>query len=351
MWKNHSAYIVPFAFLAGALLLGLLGKKIILKKIEKFARRTSWRGDDILIAVLKRWIVWWFLFAGAYLASISVPVEPGMLKLLHGAILVLTVLSLTICAADLSADFVDLYSASLKEALPRTTIFTNLTRIFVFLIGILVIFNSLGISITPILTGLGIGGLAVALAMQETLANLFSGLQIIASKQIRPGDYIRLESGEEGFVADINWRNTTVRELANNMNIIPNAKIAKTIIKNYSLPDKAMSVLIQVGVAYDSDLEKVEKATVEVAGEILQSVAGGASDFAPFIRYHTFGDSAVNFSVILRVNEFVDQYVVKHEFIKRLHRRFQAEGITIPFPMRTVHFADRVPPLPPQDGG
>ncbi|MBU4405409.1 MAG: mechanosensitive ion channel family protein, partial [Acidobacteria bacterium] len=220
---------------------------------------------------------------------------------------------------------------------------TNLTRIFVFLFGFLIIFNSLGISITPILTGLGIGGLAVALALQETLANLFAGLQLIASKQIRPGDYIRLGSGEEGFIVDINWRNTTVRELSNNLNIIPNSHISKTIVKNYFLPEKISSVLVQVGVAYESDLEKVEKATIEVAREVMREIPGGVSDFEPFTRYHTFGDSSINFTVILKAKEFVDQYILKHEFIKRLHKRYQAEGITIPFPIRTLHFEGKVP--------
>ncbi len=342
--------IAPLCFIAGAAVLGFIAKRIILKKIEKLARRTSWKGDDILIAALRRWIVWWFLFAGAYLATLSAPVEIALLKLLHSLILILALLSLTVFASNLSVNFVNLYSENLKESIPRTTIFANLTRVLVFMIGLLIIFNSLGISIAPILTGLGIGGLAVALAMQETLANLFSGLQIIASKQIRPGDYIRLESGEEGFVVDINWRNTTVRELGNNVNIIPNSRIAKTIIKNYDLPEKAMSVLVQVGVAYESDLDKVEKATIEVAREVMRDVTGAVSDFEPFIRYHTFGDSAINFSVILRANEFVDQYIIKHEFVKRLHQRYQAEGINIPFPMRTLHFADTLPPSLTMDG-
>jgi small-conductance mechanosensitive channel len=350
MWKTYSSFVWPLGMMAGAWVLGLIGKRIILKKIAKFARKTSWRGDDVLVAALRRWILWWFLFAGAYLASLSVPVEASLLKLLHHVILVLFLLSLTIFASNMSVQFIGLYSENLKESLPKTTIFTNLTRIFVFLIGILIIFHTLGISIAPILTGLGIGGLAVALALQETLSNLFSGLQLIASKQIRPGDYIRLESGEEGFIVDINWRNTTVRELSNNLNIIPNSQIAKTIIKNYFLPEKVSSVLVQVGVAYESDLEKVERVTIEVARGVMREVPGGVSDFEPFIRYHTFGDSSINFTVILRAREFVDQYLVKHEFIKRLNRRYQAEGISIPFPMRTLHFAGKVPPAFSREG-
>ena len=199
------------------------------------------------------------------------------------------------------------------------------------------ILHSLGISITPILTALGVGGLAAALALQPTLANLFSGLQIIAAKQLHPGDYIKLDSGEEGYVTDIAWRNTIIRALPNNMIIVPNSKLASAIVTNYYQPEQEMAVLVQVGVSYKSDLKKVEEVTIEVGKEIMREVEGGVPDFEPFIRYHTFDDSSINFTVILRTTEYVGQYLIKHEFIKRLHKRYNKEGIVIPFPIRTIH--------------
>jgi small-conductance mechanosensitive channel len=209
------------------------------------------------------------------------------------------------------------------------------------MIGVLIMLQSLGISITPIITALGVGGLAVALALQDTLSNLFSGLQILISRQLRPGDYIRLDTGEEGYVADITWRNTTIRALPNNMIVVPNAKLASSIIvTNYYMPEQEMSVLVQVGVAYESDLEKVEKVTIEVAKEVMKEVPGGVPEFEPFTRYHTFADFSINFSVILRAKEVVDQYLIKHEFVKRLHRRYLKEGIQIPFPIRTIHMKE-----------
>ena len=134
---------------------------------------------------------------------------------------------------------------------------------------------------------MGIGGLAVALALQDTLSNLFSGLQIIASRQVRIGDYVKLNTGEEGYVTDITWRNTTIRAIPDNMIIVPNSKLASTILTNYHQPAKVMSVIVQIGVSYDSDLAKVEKITLEVAKEILREIEGGIPDFEPFIRYHT----------------------------------------------------------------
>jgi small-conductance mechanosensitive channel len=93
---------------------------------------------------------------------------------------------------------------------------------------------------------------------------------------------------------------------------------------------------VEVGVDYSSDLIHVERVVTDVGRTVMTEVAGGVPDFDPFIRYHTFADSSVNFTVILRAQEFVDQYLVKHEFIKRLHARFAGEGIVIPFPIRTI---------------
>jgi small-conductance mechanosensitive channel len=190
---------------------------------------------------------------------------------------------------------------------------------------------------------LGVGGLAVAPALQDTLSNLFAGFYITVSRQIRIGDYVKLESGEEGYVTDVAWRATKIRMLPNNVVLVPNAKPASAIITNYSLPDKELAVLVQVGVDYASDLEHVERVMVEVARAVMQTVPGGVPTFEPFIRSHTFGDSSINFTVILRAKEFVDQYLLTHEFVKRLHTRYERAGITIPFPIRTVHLQHAEP--------
>jgi small-conductance mechanosensitive channel len=206
----------------------------------------------------------------------------------------------------------------------------------VYIIGILVLLQSLGISIAPILTALGVGGLAVALALQDTLSNLFAGIHMVASRKIRPGDYVELDGGREGYVEDITWRYTTIRTLSNNMVIIPNAKLASSVATNFALPDREIAISVDVGVAYESDLEKVESVTLEVAREVMEEVEGGVPGSEPSIRYRKFDDSSIGFSVNLRAKEFTNQYFIRHAFIKRLHKRYRAEGIDIPFPIRTI---------------
>ena len=189
---------------------------------------------------------------------------------------------------------------------------------------------------------MGIGGIAVALGLQSTLSNLFSGMYVLSAGQIKPGDYIRLNSGEEGYVVDVGWGNTTIRMLSNNLIIIPNSKVVSSIVTNFNLPKKDMAVLVDVGVSYDSDLEKVERVTVETARDVMKTVDGGVPDFEPFIRYHTFDSSSINFTVILRGNRYVDQYLIKHDFIKRLHKKYKEEGIEIPYPITTVYLKNGI---------
>ncbi len=273
---------------------------------------------------------------GIYIALNFVSLPDKILALTQKILLVLVLFTAFLFLARFLSDLIQIYEDKIKGALPGASIFKNLIKGFVLVIGFLMILHTIGISITPLITTLGIGGLAVALALQDTLANLFAGLHIVATKKVRPGDYIKIETGEEGYVTDITWRDTTIRQLPNNIVIIPNSKLASAIVTNYYFPERELAVLVQVGVSYDSDLEKVEKVTIEVAKEVMQEVSGGVPEFNPFIRYHTFDDFSINFTVILRAKEFVDQYLVKHEFVKRLKKRYDQEGIEIPFPIRTV---------------
>ena len=329
--------IVIISFIAGGYLIGYITEKIILSRLKNFAKKTKWEGDEVVISALKGMPEIWFVLLGFYLGLFNMPLSQNVYIIFQRVILVVVISTATLVLAKIAVGFVDVYTKKTVGILPSSSIFTNLTKLIIFAIGALVILQTFGISVMPIITAMGIGGLAIALALQDTLSNLFSGLNILATKQIKPGDYVKLDSGEEGYVEDITWRNTIIKMLSNNMIIIPNSKLASSIVTNYFLYEKEISVLIPVGVSYDSDLEKVEKITLKVAEDILKKVKGGIPAFKPFIRYNAFSDSSIDFNVIFRVKEFADQYVIRHEFIKKLHKRYKKEGIEIPFPIRTVH--------------
>ncbi|MEU5103980.1 mechanosensitive ion channel family protein [Streptomyces sp. NPDC021354] len=327
--------IVVCAALAASVAMGLLSR-MALRWLGERASRTRWRGDDIIVDALRTIAPWACGAAGVSGAAAALPLTATVDHSVNQVLTAVLILVTTVAVARVIADLVRAQALSRSGVAGSATIFVNITRIAVLAMGVLILLETLGISIAPLLTALGVGGLAVALALQDTLANLFAGVHILASKTVQPGHYIRLGSGEEGYVVDINWRNTTVRQLPDNLVIIPNAKLAGAITINYHQPEEQMSIMIQARVDYDSDLDHVERVSIEVATEVMAEVSGGVPDHEPVVRFHTFGEAGIDFSVILRVQEFSDQYLIKHEFLKRLHQRYRTEAIDIPLPMRTV---------------
>lgn len=334
-------WILPITLILGSLILGAIFEKIIIKKLSKFAVKTQFFGHEVVFEALQRKTIIWFFLAGLYGATLTLPLQPPVSSLLQKVLTVLFLYTFTLVLAKIAGGFVSLSGQVSRGALPSASLLSNLAKLLVFLFGILMILQALDIPITPIIATLGIGGLAVALAFQETLSNLYAGLYLIISQQVRPGDYVQLENKEEGYITDISWRNTTIKEIPNNLIIVPNTKLASAILKNYHLPAKEIVIQIPIGVSYDSDLERVEQITVDVAREVMQVVSGGVPEFEPFILYQDFGEFSINFKVFLKVREFFDQRLVKHEFIKRLHKRYRKEEIEIPFPTRTMYLKEK----------
>lgn len=212
----------------------------------------------------------------------------------------------------------------------------TLVSIIVWGLALTFILDQLGVDISALLAGLGIAGVAVALALQNTLSGLFSAVGLALDKPVRQGDFVQLENGVKGFVKDISMRATRIETFEGNLVIVPNSKLSEMTITNSFLPEDRTRFDVLVGVAYDTDLDKAERVAIEVAKKVLDMHGAGANK-EPFVRFVSFGDSAIEMKVFLTVNQFLDQYVVKHDFVKALHVRFAKEKIEIPFPQRVVH--------------
>lgn len=332
---QYMIYIVPAAVILSGLIIGYLLEKLIFALIRRRLGKTSPHAVNA-VGAMRGIVVLLFVIVALYIDIEIVAMTPRLHDFLGNALLVLVIFSVTFIIVRLTVGIINIYSSKNGNVLPSTTIIVNLTSVLIYAIGLMVILQTLGISITPVLTALGVGGLAVALALQDTLANLFAGLSIIASGKIKVGDYIQAES-YAGYVVDITWRYTSIRVLPNNIVVIPNKKLAESIVTNYYLPEEQISVSVNLGVSYKCDLEKVERVTTEVAKEVMQNVEGGVPEHEPSVRYNEFGQSSINFSVNMRAKEFAHQYIIKHEFIKRITERYKKEGIEIPYPVRTVY--------------
>ena len=215
-------------------------------------------------------------------------------------------------------------------------ILIRITSIVVFTMGALVALDLVGIPITPLLAGLGIGGLAVALALSPTISSFIAGTYVVAEGHISEGDYIEIDAERAGFVMSVGWRSTVLRSRFNNMIVVPNSLITESIVTNYATPGPAVTGNVENGVSYESDLKHVERVSLEVAREVIEEVEQANKDFEPIFRYSEFADSNINFRVIFQGVDRAGMIAIKHEIIMRLHARFNEEGIEINYPVRKL---------------
>ena len=328
--------LVPASIVLAALTVGIIADRLIRRYIDHHlaVEESTWK--YVFIRSMQGVPIFFSFIIGLYWAIDAVEISPTLTKLLSYLLFTSNVFSITRVLARTVDGVVTMYFERSGRNLPKTTLLNNILIGVIYAMGLLVILQYYGISIAPILTAAGVGGMAVALALQEMLANIFSGLHLILSKQLRIGDYIRLGSGEEGRVTDITWRFTAIIPLgAGNTVVIPNKTIAGANITNFSLPTLNINISVPVGVAYDSDLAAVERITIETAKEVLARVDDNPNA-EPLVRYTDFGDSSINFNVILPSSMFDNQGIIKHEFIKALTDRYRTEGIDIPYPIRTI---------------
>jgi len=334
--------IAPLCLLLATLAGGYLVRWLLFRALRRWGTRTSSQVDVVVSRTLGGPILIWSLILGVYFATEYLDLPDRTLHLIERTLLVLTILSLTLMTSRLARNVIRHYGTRVQGAMPVTTLTQNLAQLFIILLGALILLRHFGVSITPILTAFGVGGLAVALALQDTLSNLFAGFYISVAGQVRLGDYIKLNTGEEGYVTDISWRSTTIRALGNNLIIIPNAKLAQAVVTNYYLPERRMALNIPVGVSYASDVDKVERVLIEEVTKAAGAVTGLLAEPAPIVRLMPgFGDSSLNFTLTCQVAEFVDQFLVQHELRKRILKRFAAERIEMPFPTRTVYVREQ----------
>ena len=327
--------LVAVILIGIGLAVGILLEKFIQNWMHRWAKTSAFRGDNIVVTSLRSVPIFWGIAGGLYLATYTIdPVQYGIaVEVVQTFIVVVLLISFTVVSARMASGFVMTYAGKEASFLPATSLIPTLVRLTVYVLGGLIILREMDIEIAPLLTTLGVGGLAVALALQDTLKHVFAGFYLIAARQITPGDYVELESGQEGYVRDINWRSATLETIMDTTVVVPNAELASAIVTNYHRPRRDMLMRIAVGVAYDSDMEHVEQVTKEVALEVVGDLTG-RSPYEPKVFFQSFGEFSINFVVFLHARDFYDQYQIRHEFLKRLVGRYKEENIEIPFPIK-----------------
>jgi len=331
-------YLVPGIIVLSSTVALLILRSITFRVLHQWAKRTETQLDDIIIKSIKNPSLLFAIAIGIHIGLTFSEIPERHLGYISKILNIIIIIAATLACANLSGRLFRNYIQKSNLPLPATGLAYGIVKGTILIIGFLIILSVLGISIAPLITDLGVGGLAVALALQDTLANLFAGIHILMERSIRVGDFIKLETGQEGYVDDITWRTTRVRMLPNNIVVIPNNKLAQSVVTNYYLPERRMSLPIAVSVSYESDPEQVERILLEEAKNGAADIPGLLSDPGPVVRFIPgFGDSSLDFTLSCQIREFADQYFAQHELRKRIFKRFKKEGIEIPYPHRTVY--------------
>jgi small-conductance mechanosensitive channel len=317
----------PLALILAAVVGGCILDFVVLRALYRRAQHRKWTVWIAVLEALQGVVVLWSAAAGIFVALLLFPLRADEEFAANRALVVLVIWSVTVVAARVGVRLVKNYNESRQTVAKTASLFTTLTSIGVYVTGALIVFQYLGVSIAPILAALGVGGLAVALALRDTLANFFSGLQIIASRRLRVGDFVQLENGREGFVTDITWLHTTIREPINNLVVIPNERIASATFTNLSLPTEQTQMSANVKLAYGNDLARVEALTLEVAFAVKDEFAPETPP--PVVRLMSADDTGLTLAVLLHVRRYADHIRVRHEFYKRLLVRYEQEGIRL----------------------
>jgi small-conductance mechanosensitive channel len=326
-----------FAFVAASLL-ALLLRAILLLLVRR------WSGPDGRGALARAirlpsvlWSIVFGIWVGNEVARQTDQLPPRVSHQISVLLEIAVILSVTITVSNIFTTLVQ--TASERRALGGavTGLGQSVARGVVFITGLLVLLSALGIQIAPILTALGVGGLAVALALQDTLSNLFAGVHLLADKPIRVGDYVKVADNVEGHVVDIGWRSTRVRMLQNVVVTIPNKRVAESTITNYDMPESRLAVPIRIAVDYGGDAALVERVLLEESTRAVDEVPGLLGEPAPSARLIPgFGEYSLDFTLAVHVKSFTDQFVVQHELRKRVLTRLAAEGVRIPVQVRGV---------------
>jgi|GEM_PF-45575 len=326
----------PSVVLVLWLVVGIVGSRRLVDWLHMKAENTDTEFDDAIVGAVKRplWLI--IVTTGLALWAGLVPMPPALEEYID-AIAKGAAVFMLVLFADAFIQTWMLQRAEKSKVL-RTSggVLRSAAKAVIYLIGILMVLSTVGIDITPLIASLGVGSIAVGLALQKTLEDFLAGLILAADQPIRVGDFVTLEAGLEGVVLNIGWRSCKIRTRDDMHVIVPNAKLAGATLVNRSMPTRLVTFTVPVGIAYGTDLPRASQVAVEVATELLQSHPAGVADYEPKCVFTAFGGSSVDFSMWLRATDWERHFGLKSAFIQALHKRFAEEGIEIPFPIRTL---------------
>lgn len=322
----------------------LLSKLVVLifnKILKRLTEKTKTKLDDQIIQISKKPLQVIFILIGALLALLPLKLAESSFQIFKNIIVsiiiylacVFTVQTIHILVADFSEKLTGRKDSTFGKGV--VPLMDKLVGVLIAIIGFLLILSQWGVHIGPFLATLGIAGIAIALALRESLANIFGGVSVILDKNLKVGDKVKLDTGEFGIIHDVGLRSTKLRTFDNEIIIIPNGQLSNTRIKNYGLLDPKIRVVINFGVAYGTEVSKVQKVVLDV----IKTIDKTLDDPKPSVEFLEMADFFLKFVAKFWIANYNDQYGCMLEATRKIYDALNKEKITIPFPTRTIHMA------------
>ena len=339
--------VSAFLMFVAAMALGWIAKRLLSTLGRRIAAKTASDLDDILLEIVLDRIKWIAVVAGVYLATEQLSraadaadlTAQQWLGYAQGVIFVCFVAVVTVLfirIADTSVKyFMERHarrtSSKLNEAI--LPLLNRLITILIVLISVITILHHFGQDVSSLVVSLGVGSLAIALAAQETIANMIGGFVIMTDRPFRVGDRIKLPTGEIGDVQEIGIRSTRVLDFDNNLMVFPNAELIKGKIVNYSYPSEHIRVFVELSVPYGTDIDRVRAIILNIAGEhpdVLKSPPSSVSVVG-------FGESSLNLLLNARTGDYRKKFPIETTLREQIYKTFLQEKIPIALPERVVH--------------
>ncbi len=332
-------YFIFFGILAGAIVIGKIAYYIIKNFVKVLTKKTKTVADDMLIEVCEHPVVFLIFIIGFYIAYKTLTLTEAVEHTFFNIVLVMIIFNLTWFFTRLIDGLIKHYlvpfskktQTDLDDAL--IPILRRLSKIILIFIAAIIVLDKFGYNVASLVAGLGIGGLAVALAAQETLSNVFGGITILTDKPFSLGDRVKV-AGNEGFVKEIGMRSTKITTLDGSELVIPNSTIAKDVIENVTR-EKERRIKLTLGLVYETDMKKLEKA-VKILKKIIKDQDGVQKNKCD-ILFDQFADFSLNLVVIYWITDLTKIFEIKSAINFRIKEAFEKEKIEFAYPTRVVY--------------
>lgn len=315
---TNADQLLPLLWVSGGMAVGVFVYAIILQPLRRASTQHGWGALAAITSIIGGVIILWGALAGLYLSLDHVSMAPRSETFVERTISALFVFSLAWIAARVAAAWIRSAGRRSDHRLFSVSLYATIAQIIILVVGALTVLSSLGIAITPILTTLGLGGLAVALALNDTLSNLFAGVQIVAARQILIGNYVKFDFAE-GTVVDIHWHNTTIRDLHNNLVVIPNAKVNTTPFTNFSMNLSDPMVPVPANLPWKGPTGPLEELAMDAANEAVKAIAGQDERSRCQVMLSAINETNVQVTAYLYADNIENRQRVVSEYLGRLY--------------------------------